>query len=84
MNRLWELETKRRQAVILIQKVTLLDDGIRSTVAYHFCPAASEEGFDEWTTLRYSDLSSLVTATDHKGKRLAHREIVLQVKSWDG
>ena len=61
-----------------------LDDDTRSIVAYHFCPVADEASFDEWVTLRFDSLQSLIKATDHKGRRIAHREILFQLKSWDG
>ena len=84
MRRQWELETKKKQSVILSQRVVLLSEGLRSTVAYHFCPIADEQTFDESTILRFDDLNAMCKATDQKGRRIAHREVVLQVKSWDG
>jgi len=84
MRQQWELETKKKQSVILSQKVVFLSEGVRSTVAYHFCPIANEESFDESNIFRFDDLNELIEAKDHKGRRLAHREVVLQVKSWDG
>jgi hypothetical protein len=83
MHPLWELETKTKQSVILSQKVALLNEGTRSTIAYHFCPIADEESYDQWITLRFATLDELTKATDPKGRRLAHREVILQVSSWD-